>query len=95
MRTIRYDLGADGIATLTLDAPDSPVNTMTAEWQADLATAVGRLEADKERNTGLLKERSWFDIPVIYNNGRRAILAVEKGNPGERAFKDAFAAWGQ
>lgn len=53
------------------------------------------VEADKERNVGLLKERSWFDIPVIYNNGRRAILAIEKGNPGERAFKDAFAAWGQ
>jgi hypothetical protein len=32
---------------------------------------------------------------VVYNNGRRAILAVEKGNPGERAFKDAFVAWGQ
>jgi hypothetical protein len=53
------------------------------------------VETDKERNVQLLKERAWFDIPVIYNNGRRAILAVEKGNPGERAFKDAFAAWGQ
>jgi 3-hydroxyacyl-CoA dehydrogenase/enoyl-CoA hydratase/3-hydroxybutyryl-CoA epimerase len=54
MRTIRYDVDADGIATLTLDAPDSPVNTMTAEWQADLATAVDRLEADKERIRGVL-----------------------------------------
>ena len=41
----------------------------------------------------LLKERAWFDIPIVYNNGRRAILAVEKGNPGERAFNDAFAMW--
>ena len=29
MKTIRYELDADGIATLTFDAPDSPVNTMT------------------------------------------------------------------
>lgn len=50
-------------------------------------------EADSARNLQLLKERSWFDIPIVYNNGRRAILAVEKGNPGERAFTEAFAAW--
>jgi hypothetical protein len=40
----------------------------------------------------LLKERGWFDIPVVYNNNRRAILAMEKGTPGERAFADAFTA---
>jgi 3-hydroxyacyl-CoA dehydrogenase/enoyl-CoA hydratase/3-hydroxybutyryl-CoA epimerase len=54
MRTIRYDIDADGIATLTLDAPASPVNTMTAEWQADLAEAIGKVEADKERIKGVL-----------------------------------------
>ena len=43
----------------------------------------------------LLKERAWFDIAIVYTNGRRAILAVEKGSPGDRAFADAFAAWGQ
>ena len=53
------------------------------------------VEADMQRNLQLLKERSWFDIPLVYNNGRRAILALEKGNPGERAFDDAFKAWGQ
>jgi hypothetical protein len=51
-------------------------------------------DGDMQRNLELLKERTWFDIPVVYNNGRRAILAVEKGTPGERAFKEAFAAWG-
>jgi hypothetical protein len=50
---------------------------------------------DAQRNIALLKERPWFDIPLVYTNGRRAILAVEKGTPGERAFNDAFAAWGQ
>jgi hypothetical protein len=52
-------------------------------------------ETEMKRNIELLKERSWFDIPLVYNNGRRAILAVEKGNPGEKAFNDAFAAWKQ
>jgi hypothetical protein len=52
-------------------------------------------EGDVQRNIQLLKERSWFDIPILYTNGRRAILAVEKGTPGERAFADVFASWGQ
>jgi hypothetical protein len=53
------------------------------------------LESDMQRNVQLLKERSWFDIPIIYNNNRRAILALEKGTPGEQAFNQAFAAWKQ
>jgi hypothetical protein len=52
-------------------------------------------EIDLARNIALLKERPWFDIPIVYNNNKRAILAVEKGTPGERAFEDAFRAWGQ
>jgi hypothetical protein len=53
------------------------------------------VDADVQRNLQLLKERPWFDIPVVYNNGGRAILALEKGPPGDRAFADAFAAWGK
>jgi hypothetical protein len=41
----------------------------------------------------LLKERSWFDIPIVYADGKRAILAIEKGTPGERAFNTAFSTW--
>jgi hypothetical protein len=52
-------------------------------------------EGEAEHNIQLLKERPWFDIPIVYTNGRRAILAVEKGTPGERAFDEAFKAWGQ
>jgi len=50
-------------------------------------------ESDMQRNRELLNDRSWFDIAIVYDNGRRAILAIEKGAPGERAFKTAFAAW--
>jgi hypothetical protein len=52
-------------------------------------------EADMQRNVALLKERPWFDIPVAFDDGRRAIIAVEKGPPGVRAFAEAFAAWEQ
>ena len=54
MRSIRYELAADGIATLTFDEPGAAVNTMTAQWKADLGAAVDRLVADKERIRGVL-----------------------------------------
>jgi hypothetical protein len=56
---------------------------------------IGLSSADRMRNIQLLKERGWFDIPVAYNDGRRAIIAIEKGTPGDRAFARAFEAWGQ
>ena len=55
--------------------------------------ALSGVDADVQRNEQLLKDRSWFNIPVIYANGGRAVLAMEKGPPGDRAFADAFAAW--
>jgi hypothetical protein len=56
---------------------------------------LSNVDADRARNVQLLKERSWFDVPLVYVNQRRAIIAIEKGAPGERAFNDAFAAWGE
>jgi hypothetical protein len=53
------------------------------------------VDVDVTRNLQLLKERDWFDIPVVYTSGKRAILAIEKGTPGARAFEEAFRAWGQ
>jgi len=56
---------------------------------------LSNVEADRQRNIQLLKERSWFDVPLVYTSQRRAIIAIEKGAPGERAFNDAFAVWGE
>ena len=56
---------------------------------------LSNVEADRTRNLQLLTQRGWFDVPLVYENQRRAIIAIEKGPPGEQAFSDAFAAWGQ
>jgi hypothetical protein len=56
---------------------------------------LSNVESERTRNLQLLKERSWFDVPLVYTNQRRAIIAIEKGAPGERAFNEAFAAWGE
>jgi hypothetical protein len=51
--------------------------------------------AMRTRNLALLNERPWFDIPIVYNNGRRAIITFKKGDSGQRAFDQAFTAWNE
>lgn len=53
------------------------------------------VEIDVQRNIEMLKERDWLDIPLVYTSGKRAILSIEKGTPGQRAFQEAFRAWGE
>jgi hypothetical protein len=53
------------------------------------------LPEDLQRNVALLQERSWIDVPILYTNGKRAILSVAKGEDGEQAFSEAFEAWGE
>jgi hypothetical protein len=48
---------------------------------------------DLAENLKAIRERGWIDIPLLYDNGRRAVLTLEKGVPGERAFEEALAAW--
>jgi hypothetical protein len=52
-------------------------------------------DTQAEQNIQLLRDRPWFDIAFFYNNGRRGVLAFEKGTPGESAVNDALTAWGQ
>src|SRR6266446_2780122 len=44
---------------------------------------LSNVEPDRQRNVQLMKERPWFDVPIVYSDGRRAILAVEKPAPSE------------
>jgi hypothetical protein len=44
-------------------------------------------DSDMQRNVELLTERSWFNIPIVYADGKRAILAVEKAPLAEQALE--------
>jgi hypothetical protein len=89
---------------------DIPALLMKSEEQADgarLTTVTARVTSglfliglsaaagDFDQNLKMLKEQSWFDMPFVYKDGRRAILAIEKGATGNRAFEEAFGAWGE
>jgi 3-hydroxyacyl-CoA dehydrogenase/enoyl-CoA hydratase/3-hydroxybutyryl-CoA epimerase len=53
MKTIQYNL-ADGIATITFDEPDSPVNTMCLQWQDDMDAVAAQVLKDKDAIKGIL-----------------------------------------
>lgn len=54
---------------------------------------LSNVETERSVNEQLLRDRGWIDIPILYDNGRRAVLTLEKGTPGTQAFQDAFSAW--
>jgi hypothetical protein len=72
-------------------APFAGLGTTVA--RGSFLVALSGAEVDRRRNLQLLKERSWFDIPLGYANQRRGILAVEKGARGEQIFREAMAEW--
>ncbi len=92
------------VQILTQAGGMAPTEVVEASWRCYVAVKVtngyflvglSAVDIDLQRNVQLLKERDWFDIPLVYTSGKRAILAVEKGTPGARAFEEAFRAWGQ
>lgn len=45
------------------------------------------------KNTMLLRERSWIDIPMVYQNGRRSVLTLEKGPADMEMFSRVLEDW--
>ena len=76
------------------DARGQPLIGATAKVQDGLFwIALSALDADVQSNLSLLKDRDWFDLPLVYDTGQRAILTFEKGVPGDRALTQAMTAW--
>ena len=54
MSGIAYQKDSDAIVTLVIDVPGAPVNTLNAAFQADMAAALDRLEAEREMIRGVI-----------------------------------------
>lgn len=55
--------------------------------------AMSARAADLASNVDALKKLNWFDIPVIFASGKRAILTLEKSAAGTKALEQAFISW--
>jgi hypothetical protein len=74
--------------------PGAPLNGLAVKVTSGFfLVGLSLVKTEMQRNMELLKERGWFDIPIVYNNGKPAILTIEKGAAGEQVFADAFEAW--
>jgi hypothetical protein len=74
--------------------PGTPLSGFVAKVGSS-GFVLGLAAGDAKSNIQLLKDRPWIGVPVAYGNGRRAVIAIEKGDAGERMFRQAFAAWKQ
>lgn len=102
---IRFTLPPDfdgkvvtGVPGLILKASEQsrgdPLTAASAKVSDNLFwVALGASDADKERNFRLFNERGWIDVPILYDNGRRAILTLEKSGAGDAALAEALAVW--
>src|SRR5215217_4396404 len=51
---VKYDRGADGIVTLTLDDPTASANTMNELYKESMVAAIERLYAEKDDVVGVV-----------------------------------------
>jgi 3-hydroxyacyl-CoA dehydrogenase/enoyl-CoA hydratase/3-hydroxybutyryl-CoA epimerase len=75
--TIRYEHGDDDIVVLTLDDPSQSANTMNAAYQASMAAAVDRLEAERDEIAG-----------VVITSAKKTFFAGGDLNDLRQATKD-------
>ena len=96
MKTIQYEL-IQGIATLTFDEPDSPVNTMCLQWQDDLNEVTARIIKEKDAVHGIIlaSTKSTFfagaDLKAVMrlqpSDAPRAYAEVERMKHNFRALE--------
>ncbi|PSM19048.1 hypothetical protein [Nitratireductor sp. StC3] len=55
--------------------------------------ALNDAETDIAQNMRMLRDQNWIDLPIVYKSGRRALVTMEKGLPGEKVFDEALKAW--
>jgi hypothetical protein len=47
----------------------------------------------ESRNVDMMRNRGWFDVPMLLTDQRIAKITFEKGSAGERIINEAFDAW--
>jgi hypothetical protein len=55
--------------------------------------ALNESKPEMDANLNLLSKEQWIDVPLVYKSGRRALITMEKGIPGDKVFEEAMKAW--
>jgi 3-hydroxyacyl-CoA dehydrogenase / enoyl-CoA hydratase / 3-hydroxybutyryl-CoA epimerase len=77
MEMLAIEVGDDGVAVLTLDNPDKPMNVVSPQWIAQMNLAIDQIEADPLINGVIITSgKSSF----MAGADLKAILAMMEGN---------------
>ncbi|MDG4883638.1 hypothetical protein [Mesorhizobium sp. WSM4884] len=90
--------GVDNILRIAMKSSEQDAGSPLIGIPAKIAdgfflVALNDTKADEDANLTLLRGQDWIDVPVVYKTGRRALLTMEKGIPGEKIFDEALKAW--
>jgi hypothetical protein len=90
--------GVDNILRVAMKSSEQDAGSPLIGIPAKIAdgfflVALNDTKADEDANLTLLRGQDWIDVPVVYKTGRRALLTMEKGIPGEKVFDEALRAW--
>ncbi|TPJ78534.1 hypothetical protein [Mesorhizobium sp. B2-6-2] len=90
--------GVDNILRIAMKSSEQDAGSPLIGIPAKIAdgfflVALNDTKADEDANLTLLRGQAWIDVPVVYKTGRRALLTMEKGIPGEKVFDEALKAW--
>ncbi|PIF75082.1 enoyl-CoA hydratase/carnithine racemase [Variovorax sp. 54] len=94
---IRFEVDADGVALLTLDVPDRPMNVFTPGFTADLRAAVAQIaqRADVRgavitsgKASGFMAGADLKDLVGFHAKGGSAADAAEAIAPGGRVLRE-------
>jgi hypothetical protein len=88
----------DGVQRVTFkdteQAPGNPLVGVPANFgDGFFLIALTDEKSAVENNLALMNRQSWIDIPLTYKSGRRALISIEKGIPGDKVFQEVFKAW--
>ena len=88
----------DGVQRVTFkdseQAPGSPLVGVPANFgDGFFLIALTDEKSAVEANLALMGRQSWIDIPLTYKSGRRALISIEKGIPGDKAFQEVMKSW--
>lgn len=90
--------GIDSVLQIALKSSEAAAGNPLIGIPAKIAdgyflVALSDGAAEQQANLQLLLRQGWFDIPIVYRSGRRALFTMEKGVPGDRVFQEALQAW--
>ena len=104
---VRFTVAADGplpgvkqIAAPEMRGEDRPQGESLTGLPARVTdnyfwVALAQGDVIAQRNADLMRDRAWFDIPILLTTDKIAKITIEKGAGGDQLLRQAMTAWGQ